>query len=268
MSRGRKKDRGTDWRDAQAARQQAQRDRLAKAAGKVAEPEKEPAAPLTFSECIVGFRIWSIDAFGALRPQSVNHAPWVPGLNVAGCARQQMGLVFYLWNNSGYGGVPPEKHKAPHKNCECGLYARFDVESLPLIDYESVATGTPFVAGAIAAWGDVQVHRDGFRAEKACVVALAMPEAAPPELRDLLARIGKRYHAPVVPRAMLAQEAALHGSPLPEEAKPARRAALDLGAYAYAAPLTFTAATTNVWPTYSTINVQWSDAGEVDEDAT
>ena len=97
----------------------------------------------------------------------------------------------------------------------CGLYALNDSGDARL------ALGD--VWGAIAAWGSVQVHRTGFRAELACVVALAADEAADAERRWRLEAVARAYGVPLVPAGELEAAALVHGSPLAFDGLPASR---------------------------------------------
>src|SRR4051812_33055750 len=78
----------------------------------------------------------------------------------------------------------------------------------------------PPVLGAVAFWGDVRVHREGFRAEHACVVALAYREQDGREVRAVVERLAARYRVPLVRFDDLEAEASLSGSPLPESLLP------------------------------------------------
>jgi hypothetical protein len=62
----------------------------------------------------------------------------------------------------------------------------------------------------------MQVHGDGFRAECACIVALAYPPGTGPQARARLERLASRYHVELVPLAEIEQAASSHGSPLPD----------------------------------------------------
>ena len=64
------------------------------------------------------------------------------------------------------------RHAPPVADCMCGLYALTDPADRRL-DFRADQA-----VGAIAAWGDLEVHRTGFRAEHACVTALALPDGA------------------------------------------------------------------------------------------
>jgi hypothetical protein len=65
-------------------------------------------------------------------------------------------------------GHPP--HDAPASGCTCGIYAshRPDYE-FPTLDYRGVS-------GIVTAWGNIEVHADGIRAEWVQVEALSIYE--------------------------------------------------------------------------------------------
>jgi hypothetical protein len=77
----------------------------------------------------------------------------------------------------------------------------------------------PRVVGAVASWGQIQVHADGFRAEQACVVVLAYPDTRPDTI-PAVERIAAGYQAQVAPLSELEQAASRHGSPLPDVLEP------------------------------------------------
>ena len=78
----------------------------------------------------------------------------------------------------------------------------------------------PRVIGAVASWGALHVHDDGFRAEHACVVSLAYHAAARPEALAVLERIARRYRVDLVPLDELEEAASRHGTPLPDDLRP------------------------------------------------
>jgi hypothetical protein len=60
---------------------------------------------------------------------------------------------------------PP--HEAPHSGCTCGIYASHEPDyAFPTVDYRGVS-------GILTAWGNIEVHADGLRAEWVQVEALA-----------------------------------------------------------------------------------------------
>jgi glycine cleavage system H protein len=145
-----------------------------------------------FLEAVVGYRAWHVEHDGLLRPWTFTALPWQPGANRAVCARDV-------------------RHAPPVADCMCGLYALSDPGDRRL-DFR-----TDQAVGAIAAWGDLEVHRTGFRAEQACVTALALPDRAGFEQREALARAAERYGVPLVAADRLSDEALRHGAPLPDD---------------------------------------------------
>jgi glycine cleavage system H lipoate-binding protein len=143
-------------------------------------------------EAVVGYRAWHIEDDGQLRPWTFTALPWQPGVNTAVCARDV-------------------RHAPPVGDCMCGLYALTDPADRRL-DFRADQA-----VGAIAAWGDLEVHRTGFRAEHACVTALALPDRAGYEQREALARAAERYGVPLVAADRLSDEALRHGAPLPDD---------------------------------------------------
>ncbi len=151
---------------------------------------EEPAPD--FLQAVVGYRAWHVEEDGLLRPWTFMALPWQPGANRAVCARDV-------------------RHAPPVADCMCGLYALTDPADRRL-DFRADQA-----VGAIAAWGDLEVHRSGFRAEHACVTALAVPDRAGFEQREALARAAERYGVPLVAADRLSDEALRHGAPLPDD---------------------------------------------------
>jgi len=94
---------------------------------------------------LIGFRCWRMP-FGApsLQAATSNHV-WQRGMNEAVCEGMD--------------------HAAPYPRCRCGLYAFHRPTPLEATPRE--------LAGAIAASGDIEVYREGFRAQYARIIALA-----------------------------------------------------------------------------------------------
>lgn len=155
----------------------------------------------TFSECVIGYRSWRL-ADWVLAPVSYGH-PWRPGVNRAKCVAHE-GLFPSVTFGSGITFEPPKpkNHAAPQQDCTCGLHAYHEIPQQ--------AEGV--VIGAVAAWGDLQVHCNGFRAEYAQILALVAA--------DGLEEVAGLYGVPLVPLEMLTMEAHQHGSPLPESMRP------------------------------------------------
>ena len=137
--------------------------------------------PPLLTHALPGLRTWMLDDAGALLPYTGQTGPWSAGVNTARCARGAT-------------------HRAPAEDCSCGIYAFHHLHGQ--------LRAEPFV-GAIAAWGDMDVYRNGFRAQHAVVLALAGTRT------PALAKAAERYGVPVVPRQVLQPLAALLTGPLP-----------------------------------------------------
>lgn len=182
----------------------------------------EPPAP-TFSECVVGYRQWNVDATGQLRAITMGTQVWTPGVNLARCCGPT-DAVFGLSASLifGTGATRGEAHEAPAKDCHCGLYGWNDFRQ-PRAECAAMdASGGLWALGAIAAWGDLRVHGTGFRASHACPLALAYDDATTPRVRDTLARVAAEYRIALVHVEALQAEAEQHGSPLPKGVRPQR----------------------------------------------
>lgn len=150
-----------------------------------------------FTAPVLGYRAWDVRADGTLYPWSATAAgPWRPGLNTARCL-----------NSLG----EPSAHRPPGPSCSCGIYGLTDVTDGRLLEH----LGPHGAIGAVAAWGEMEVHRGGFRAELACVLALAEPPDLSRFRRGRLQRAADAYGVPLVPYAELEAVARLDGSPLP-----------------------------------------------------
>jgi len=135
-----------------------------------------------YAEPVLGFRLWALGDDGGL--SGVAHdALWERGENVAECR------------------ATPSHASVPHKNCRCGFNA---LHALPP---QAWRYGPGYVAGAIAAWGDIEWHRTGFRAERACAIALCFDAGDRGATRSLVERAAARYGVAAVPRADLLEHA-------------------------------------------------------------
>lgn len=134
---------------------------------------------------------------------------WVPGRNEAVCSPHLL---------------PSRRpnHSSPQPGCNCGFNAYFALGP-------ELTAGADTVVGAIAAWGEMDVYADGFRAQFAQVIALSFPprpEHGPGMVR--LREAADDYSVPLVPLAELRDEALRHAAPLsagmlPAAAPPAGR---------------------------------------------
>lgn len=154
------------------------------------------------TEAVLGFRVWELRADGALGAMLAGGV-WVPGVNEAICSPH----------------LRPSRrprHSSPHRGCSCGFNAYFAI-SRRLLAGESAALG------AIAAWGEIDVYRSGFRAQFAQVIALSFPADGEGASRTAIARLQRardRYDVPLVPRRKLRAEALRFASPLSDALLP------------------------------------------------
>lgn len=159
---------------------------------------------------VVGYRVW-LASDESLVSAGFGDMEWQPGTNEASCDGYDRSADLFLSRKPRLGVDP---HPAPDPGCGCGFYAYHDV---PPHDGRTIA-------GAVAAWGRIQVHHRGFRAEKAQIIALAIPDAAAndPELREQVLQLAARYRCKAVPACDLRTAAREHGIEMPEELRPAK----------------------------------------------
>jgi hypothetical protein len=165
---------------------------------------------------IIGYRGWTLDGY---RLRSANHHQhggfWNIGPNRAECRIEARRA--FLGSTGRPVDAAPAGHAAPHRDCECGLYAYFDVRR----ENNPHGFGPELVWGAVAAWGRVEVHASGFRAEYAEPVVLGYHPRDPYEDVIKHQAIAGELGLPFVRFDELAAEAAKHGRPVPEGMRPA-----------------------------------------------
>lgn len=170
----------------------------------------EPLVP-DLIQAVLGYRTWAIDADGWLLPFSLAAVagPWRPGINHATCH-------YAKWRGTVDGPEPAPPHPAPDPRCMCGLYALLDPRDrrLPRDD-------ATLALGAVGAWGEIDVHRSGFRAEYATVLALAVPRHASPLMRRRHERAAERYGVDLVAPDLLEAFGRRHAAPVPPSLLPA-----------------------------------------------
>lgn len=107
-----------------------------------------PEPPLVAGE-LAGLRIWPLQPYGRLRAAGFDIL-WPDGGRplTAACER---------------GGG----HEAPAAGCTCGIYAWHPRPSSAETLFSECSRGGTAVAGVVVAWGAVEVHRTGFRAQHA-----------------------------------------------------------------------------------------------------
>lgn len=172
----------------------------------------EAVAAPDYVDPVVGYRIWRLGPIGLLYPVAAPPAfLWRPGPNQAVCLRH-----FRVRRRE-----PDPSHPAPQSRCGCGLYAFTDPADRRL----RLGDCPP---GAVVAWGDIEVHRGGYRAQHAQIVALGERSGLTDVERFRLRGAASRYGVPLVPADELREHALEHGTPLPPHAFPAPRS-LDPG---------------------------------------
>jgi hypothetical protein len=151
----------------------------------------EAAAP-DLIRAVIGFRQWRLRA-GELWSLRADE-PWARGVHTAHC---------------GLG-----EHDAPYNGCTCGIYAWY----APPPRTASAAT-SDLVAGAVAAWGAVELHAHGMRVQHAMIVALALPFSWGAKRRAVLAAASE-HEVLAVPARRLVAAAREHGELVPSELRP------------------------------------------------
>jgi hypothetical protein len=104
-----------------------------------------------FVEPVVAFRKWRV-VDGRLRSL---YEPifWLDAMQQASCRAEHR-------------SSPP--HEAPQTGCTCGIYASYQPDyEFPTVDYRGVS-------GIVTAWGNIEVHSDGLRAQWVQVEALSV----------------------------------------------------------------------------------------------
>lgn len=161
------------------------------------------------TQAILGFRLWPLtpDGLGA----ATSRKGWQPGVNQAECQKIDMYSLFGRYTQEGC-------EHAPQQDCACGLYAWHTLDQL--------AEYNPSVGmrlyGAVAGWGRMFSHHDGWRSEYARVVAFAVKDDTP-FMRAIAQVVADQYKVPLVPFDMLQLQGALHAQPMPAEHIPERQ---------------------------------------------
>jgi hypothetical protein len=92
-------------------------------------------------------------------------------------------------------------HKAPRSDCTCGIYAYHPWSPAARAAYahaEIRRGSAEGIAGIVEAWGEIEVHADGFRAERARPVVFFLPRRSGGRHRALIETLAERHHAVIV----------------------------------------------------------------------
>jgi hypothetical protein len=151
-------------------------------------------------EPVVGFRSWRI-AGAWLRSPYVD-VYWTDRAMSARCLRPH---------------AAARPHAAPDQACACGIYVDFDPPHHTTSPLDAV--------GIVTAWGRIQVHLDGFRAEHVRIEALGVRSGWGGHVNDACRAIAARLGVALVERGELQTAAGEFGSPIPETLRPRAAAA-------------------------------------------
>ena len=144
---------------------------------------------------VIGFRQWRLHG-EELRSLHADDR-WGRGLQTARCL-----------------GEAAHEGPAPQNGCTCGFYAWYAPSP------RTASAGTSeLVAGAVALWGQVELHAHGIRAQHAMIVALALPMSWGSK-RRLLVAAADALEVPAVPARRLRAAALEHGAVIPRSMRP------------------------------------------------
>ena len=141
---------------------------------------------------VIGFRQWRLcgDELWSLRATE----RWRRGVHSAHCATHD--------------------HEAPANGCTCGIYAWYS----PVPRGASALT-PDLVGGAVALWGQIELHAHGMRAQHAMVVAVALPFSWGAKRRRIRAA-ADALEVPAVAARRLKAAALAHGDVIPRRMRP------------------------------------------------
>lgn len=154
---------------------------------------------------VVGFRAWKVVGEQLMSPYIP--CTWDGPVLHARCFDANRRL------QQGRGWLTAE-HASPHPDCQCGVYA-----------YHRPGTQAYYgefdwTEGVMTAWGRVEAHRKGLRAEHARIEALALPPANEPGRRRAVLAVAAALGVEVVARDELEPFAAALGGPIPARLLP------------------------------------------------
>jgi hypothetical protein len=137
-----------------------------------------PTTPAGFTgpeftiEPVYGVRWWKIGPRLSLR--GMRGTLWTPGTNEAECGTTRTGI---------------EPHEPPHPDCNCGLYAFWQLEPTPVV-------GSIVVCGVMLGLGKTIIGTRGLKSQRARIVALARPEGPFPFGDSLGHVLGATFDVP------------------------------------------------------------------------
>jgi hypothetical protein len=151
----------------------------------------QPTAPDLIT-AVIGFRQWRVVGTDLWSVRAEDR--WRRGVHTAQCLSHP--------------------HRAPANGCTCGIYAWYG----PTPRGASALT-RDLVGGAVALWGQIELHAHGMRAQHAMVVALALPFSRGIKRRHIIAA-ADALEVPAVPARRLRATALAHGDLIPRGMRP------------------------------------------------
>ena len=149
---------------------------------------------------VVGYRLWRLGDDGLWSPYVEER--WGRGVHTAICRAERS----------------DHPAAAPAHDCSCGIHAWY--EPCPTLSW---AATRHLVAGAVALWGDIELHPFGMRAARGMIVALALPPWHGTKPRRIL-EVATELEIEAVPARQLEAVALEHGAPVPDGMAPEPRA--------------------------------------------
>ncbi len=143
---------------------------------------------------VIGFRQWRLRGTELWSFRGTDR--WTPGLQTATC------------------NDPRHSTPAPANGCTCGIYAWYEPPPRGASAWTS-----DLIAGAVAVWGQVELHAHGLRAQYATVVALELPFSHGAKRQRLLAA-AEQLGVSAVPARKLKRTAFAHGEMIPRGMRP------------------------------------------------
>jgi hypothetical protein len=149
---------------------------------------------------VIGYRLWRLGDDALWSPYVEEQ--WGRGVHTAVCRAERAGHA----------------EPAPAHDCSCGIHAWY--EPCPTLSW---AATRHLVAGAVALWGEMELHPFGMRAARGMIVALALPPWNGPKPRRIV-EMANALDVEAVPVRRLEAVALTHGAPIPEGMAPEPRA--------------------------------------------
>ena len=154
---------------------------------------------------ITGYRVWRAMPVG-LQPINFRIRVWSVGPQKSVCGALENTMV-----SRSFCKEPPEE------GCHCGFNAYHTLESA--MDKQIIGAK---VIGALAGWGGVTIHPDGWRSEWAEPIALMIYEGehssiGKTDINIMLAQLAKDYRIPLVESEFLPVVMSEYGEPVPKE---------------------------------------------------